>query len=348
MQINNQWFEKHQNILLKLINNKLVRFLLGVEKMGHRLKGITVEKITPYSVRYVVNIKGNKVKFKEQFFTRPEYAIKTAKFLSFFIPFTSVPYPSGNLQFNFRFGYTTLTTYSNGSSDPVDGYSYNLTTTSSFSTLRGGNGNGSSNGSSCDSYLHNNNNNTQWQILVRGKYCFDTSSIATGNTISSATLSLYPRKTAADDFNCANALYIVAAGGNATTCANGDYQAIGSTSFGSKSYASWNNSGYNDISLNASGISAINKGTGARSNFAGRFTADYDGTTSPTNVAGDKYSGYYIVSASTGSNKPRLVVEHTAIVGPANLKSYNTNLAANIKSINTNLIANVKSLDTNI
>jgi hypothetical protein len=35
-------------------------------------------------------------------------------------------------------------------------------------------------------------------------------------------------------------------------------------------------------------------------------------------------------------------------LGPANLKSYNTNLKANIKSINTNLIANVKSLDTNV
>lgn len=34
--------------------------------------------------------------------------------------------------------------------------------------------------------------------------------------------------------------------------------------------------------------------------------------------------------------------------GPANLKSYNTNLKANIKSINTNLIANVKSLNTNV
>lgn len=34
--------------------------------------------------------------------------------------------------------------------------------------------------------------------------------------------------------------------------------------------------------------------------------------------------------------------------GPANLKSYNTNLKANIKSIDTNLIANVKSLDTNV
>lgn len=38
----------------------------------------------------------------------------------------------------------------------------------------------------------------------------------------------------------------------------------------------------------------------------------------------------------------------SAAAGPANLKSYNTNLAANIKSINTNLIANVKSLNTNV
>lgn len=37
-----------------------------------------------------------------------------------------------------------------------------------------------------------------------------------------------------------------------------------------------------------------------------------------------------------------------AASGPANLKSYNTNLKANIKSVNTNLIANVKSLNTNV
>lgn len=34
--------------------------------------------------------------------------------------------------------------------------------------------------------------------------------------------------------------------------------------------------------------------------------------------------------------------------GPANLKSYNTNVKANIKSINTNPIANIKSLNTNV
>lgn len=36
-----------------------------------------------------------------------------------------------------------------------------------------------------------------------------------------------------------------------------------------------------------------------------------------------------------------------AVVGPANLKTYNTNAKANIKTMNTNPIANVKTFDTN-
>jgi hypothetical protein len=42
------------------------------------------------------------------------------------------------------------------------------------------------------------------------------------------------------------------------------------------------------------------------------------------------------------------ITDPLAAVGPANLKTYNTNVAANIKTINTNPIANVKSLDTNV
>lgn len=50
----------------------------------------------------------------------------------------------------------------------------------------------------------------------------------------------------------------------------------------------------------------------------------------------------------TNSNYGTAIIGTFPLAGPANLKSYNTNLKANIKSINTNLIANVKSLDTNI
>jgi hypothetical protein len=50
----------------------------------------------------------------------------------------------------------------------------------------------------------------------------------------------------------------------------------------------------------------------------------------------------------SGTNTGDNVAASTSVVGPANLKSYNTNLKANIKSINTNLLANVKKLDTNV
>lgn len=43
----------------------------------------------------------------------------------------------------------------------------------------------------------------------------------------------------------------------------------------------------------------------------------------------------------------QITTYYTVSVGPVNLKTYNTNVAANIKTINTNAIANVKTLDTN-
>lgn len=40
-------------------------------------------------------------------------------------------------------------------------------------------------------------------------------------------------------------------------------------------------------------------------------------------------------------------IKEAVASGPANLKTYDTNVKANIKTINTNVIANVKTLDTN-
>jgi hypothetical protein len=55
---------------------------------------------------------------------------------------------------------------------------------------------------------------------------------------------------------------------------------------------------------------------------------------------------FWIGSGTTTNNFAQVFTVELPASGPANLKSYNTNLKANIKSINTNLIANVKSLDT--
>lgn len=93
------------------------------------------------------------------------------------------------------------------------------------------------------------------------------------------------------------------------------------------------------------------------------FQLDDTVTSTPTNYETTGGSGMDPITPGTSLNNPNgggaisygtglltvyAVWEAAAAAGPANLKSYNTNLKANIKSINTNLIANVKSLNTNV
>ena len=72
----------------------------------------------------------------------------------------------------------------------------------------------------------------------------------------------------------------------------------------------------------------------------------FEGSTKATTTAGS-YSMVWTGSVGTWGGSTLAIREFVAS-GPANLKSYDTNLKANIKSINTNLLANIKSLDTNV
>lgn len=87
------------------------------------------------------------------------------------------------------------------------------------------------------------------------------------------------------------------------------------------------------------------------------WVENYDGAGS--DFANEVCSMTWTGSGSTGNMDATLSASKTVkqafavalvpiVSGPANLKSYNTNLKANIKSVNTNLIANIKSLDTNV
>jgi len=73
-------------------------------------------------------------------------------------------------------------------------------------------------------------------------------------------------------------------------------------------------------------------------------------STKPTTTTGSYTLGWTKSSGTTAIALSLSVLEIRELVasGPANLKSYNTNLSANIKSIDTNPIANIKSLNTNI
>jgi hypothetical protein len=104
--------------------------------------------------------------------------------------------------------------------------------------------------------------------------------------------------------------------------------------------------------INSGGGSPIAAGTATTRRSAvvfggnGEWVALFDknGATSPAGSATLNAT----MGSSSGYTAPFALRPVGAASGPANLKSYNTNLKANIKSINTNLIANVKSLNTNV
>lgn len=189
---------------------------------------------------------------------------------------------------------------------------------------------------------------------------FDTSAISDTDTIDSGTFSVYQTASLDPQQNTTlsygwNALVGSTPNSN-TAIVAGDYDQVGSTEYsdthisGTGAWTTANNNTWHDWTLNATGLSNVSK-TGV-TKLASRHGNDL-ANVEPTYSSGDDYyNGWYLASSADTSGTtqdPKLVVVHTSSAsGPANLKSYNTNVLANIKSINTNLIANTKSLNTNV
>lgn len=205
-----------------------------------------------------------------------------------------------------KIGNTTSTFYPSS-----DGYVERNSAASTWASLQSGNG--TANGTSdilCLFEAHTVSN--QWSRLFRAFMKFDTSAIPDTDTISSATLSIYGYLKQDSTSNTPDSnIY----SGPTTTLATTDYQNAGTTELATTiSYGSWNAAGYNDYSLNASGIANISK-TGS-SGFSMR-NANYDvANVAPTWASGIQ-TGYFARSSATGgtSNDPVLVVEHAAAGG---------------------------------
>ena len=203
--------------------------------------------------------------------------------------------------------------------DPVDGYTARSSVTDSFATIRAGAGNDSlSTGTGIYVRLSAGVSSDVYTELRRMLMVFDTSAISSGDTISSATLSLM---VAAKGNALGSPTYNILAGTTASNSAiaSGDYaNNTTTTSFASKAYADVNVAGtFNDFSLDANGIANINKGTSARSKFAARIGWDADNSTTGLTWANLGESGFntYLADDATGdgtANDPKLVVEHAA------------------------------------
>lgn len=270
MVFDKDWFNKHNRKITWLANHsKTFRRDLGIQDcdvQGH------IAQITPNSVTYIdptyfrLRKQPKQVEFITDFRTHDKYAKRM--YYGF--------YPIWDLAHKFdmsiankwspalNLGFDTLTKYPDADPETstVDGYVQRVNVNESFSTIRntadGNDAFDASAATNCPRIGTSGAISPNFSVLRRGILTFDTSSLTSVATVSGGTFSIYGNsKTSGlgeDAFHVASATPATN-----TSVSNGDYDAIGRTTFGNVAYASFATGGYNDITLNASGIANISK-----------------------------------------------------------------------------------------
>lgn len=175
-------------------------------------------------------------------------------------------------------------------------------------------------------------NSTQWRMIFRGVYLFNTGSIiGATDIIDSATMSIRGDVCASCDglginhginiysSNPASNLALVAA----------DYTTLGTTEYAATIlYSSWNENGYNDFTLNVNGRGAIAKGSGVTK--FGTRESEYDAPDiEPVSVSAAiaGFNARYAEYIGTDSD-PRLVVVYSTITTKAARKDVDQSVSS--------------------
>lgn len=137
-----------------------------------------------------------------------------------------------------------------------------------------------------------------FNYIYRSFFMFDTSDLPDNAVVTSAIISLYGSTN-----NSGSKTIHIQEGTQATTLTTADFDNFTGSTFGD-SGGSWSTSAYNNITLNASGRSAVSK-TGY-TKYCGREREDYNVSFSTSGTCGCYYAN------ETGTTKdPKLVLEYT-------------------------------------
>lgn len=207
---------------------------------------------------------------------------------------------------------TIVTFYpSAGAVSPVDGTVQRSGVDQTFTNIRTGNGTAFNNTNTNDAVqLASSSTSSQYSTLTRAILCFDTSSLPDDAVINSVTFSLYGQSKA--NFLGSPDLHIAGATPASTsTLAASDYQTnIQTTSFGSVTYSNFSTAGYNDITLNASGIAQINL-SGVTS-FSAQLSWDIlNSFTGSWTTSAPTVFSFYMADDSGTTRDPKLTVSYT-------------------------------------
>lgn len=217
--------------------------------------------------------------------------------------------------------FTTGTFYpAAGANSPCDGYVSNAPVATTWALLRAAASGTSFSVTDTDLYISGTLSffgAGTYDLLRRAFTLFDTSSIGAGQAISSATWS-YCARAKRNNASVAEATLnsqLVASTPAATdTLANGDFDQVGTVSFGPQvAYATVNvdSSTYNDVALNASGIANIDMINANSTKFGSIADCDFTGIDPAASAAG--VSDIIGLSADTAgtSTDPKLVVVYS-------------------------------------
>lgn len=203
-----------------------------------------------------------------------------------------------------------------------DGRSTEFNDPSTWATIRGATGNEvDRTGPTMGVNLTPSSTTNRWRRISRANLRFNTAAIPDGDTINAATISLYGQ-TKADSHSISPTLLTTANSRTSGNIEGSDYSAHYTLNtpaeFASRfAYASFTLEAYNDITLNASGRSHINK-TGPTS-FGFRESNDADNTEPAWASTFSTVFWWYSVDETGTTKDPKLVVDHTAPVVPQTL-----------------------------
>lgn len=312
------WFNKNQRALLWLLNSrftkKIFRWVLRIHK---DCPDKTIINLSPNSYTVFNRFIKGRTELTTDFRTHPKFSKRvyfTFKPLWWVIHLWDWAIADRFIP-QLSYGFTVLTQYpaTNGVSNPVDGVVTRFLNSDTFANTRNGVGTTNDYGSAsvlaigvfCGAASN------QYTEIDRLIACFDTSSITSTPTISSATLSLFEPNSGNTQMQIGDENIVVCAGvpASTTALANADYQnAFGTVDWGHITTPVTKNA-YNDIPLNATGIANISKT--AITKLGVRFNQDITGT--PLTWISNKFNAMQVSLSNTSgtSQDEKLTVNYS-------------------------------------
>src|SRR3990167_2684982 len=339
-----EWFELHQDKLLKFANSCVGRRVFRLK--NNLPKGEKLVRITPESSHYhkdgdeyVATIYGPDMYAYWLYQTfKPMWW--SLHFWDWLIADRFRPMEVFSAQFD-----TLTVSPAAGANSPIDGDTGRVTVDETLTDIRAGAGNTSSATGDAGVFLNVRASTTtdQWSQIRRPHYCFDTSSIGASATVSAADFKMYFQGAAPTTLGITPSVYIVESTIASTSAiADSDYGNVGSTSWGNLAYASYVADTRNAIAMNATGYGAINK-TGI-TKIAMRHQVDFDGTFGGT-WASNANSAFNIRFADiiTEAQLPQLTVTYSA---PTTSTSSSTSISTSSTSSSISTSSTSSSIST--